>query len=226
MNIDIEKYLDLDKTITKTYLLKYGYPEILNHIKEIIIKLGNNLGSDYKKIGDDVWLHQSVKLANNVNITGPCIIGENSELRPGAYIRGSVIIGNNSVIGNSTELKNAILFDGVKVPHFNYIGDSVLGYKVHFGAGSITSNVKSDESLVSLVINEGKVLTNRKKIGALVGDMTEIGCNAVLTPGTIIGRNTTIYPLVMVRGLIKENSIVKKEDVIVRKVKHEDLPRL
>lgn len=226
MNIDIEKYLDLDKTITKTYLLKYGYSEILNHIKEIIIELGNNLGNDYKKIGDDVWLHQSVKLANNVNITGPCIIGENSELRPGAYIRGSVIIGNNSVIGNSTELKNAILFDGVKVPHFNYIGDSVLGYKVHFGAGSITSNVKSDESLVSLVINEEKVLTNRKKIGALVGDMTEIGCNAVLTPGTIIGRNTTIYPLVMVRGLIKENSIVKKEDVIVRKVKHEDLPRL
>lgn len=226
MNIDIEKYLDLDKTITKTYLLKYGYPEILNHIKEIIIKLGNNLENDYKKTGDDVWVHQSVKLANNVNITGPCIIGENSELRPGAYIRGSVIIGNNSVIGNSTELKNAILFDGVKVPHFNYIGDSVLGYKVHFGAGSITSNVKSDESLVSLVIKDEKVLTNRKKIGALVGDMTEIGCNAVLTPGTIIGRNTTIYPLVMVRGLIKENSIVKKEDVIVRKVKHEDLPRL
>ncbi len=226
MNIDIERYLNLDKTITKPYLLKYGYPEILNHIKEIIIELGNNLGSDYEKISDDVWVHQSVKLANNVNITDPCIIGENSELRPGAYIRGSVIIGNNSVIGNSTELKNAILFDGVKVPHFNYIGDSVLGYKVHFGAGSITSNVKSDESLVSLVINEEKVLTNRKKIGALVGDMTEIGCNAVLTPGTIIGRNTTIYPLVMVRGLIKENSIVKKEDVIVRKVKHEDLPRL
>lgn len=226
MNIDIEKYLDLDKTITRSYLLKYGYPEILNHIKEIIIELGNNLGSDYKKISDDVWVHQSVKLANNVNITGPCIIGENTELRPSAYIRGSVIIGNNSVIGNSTELKNAILFDGVKVPHFNYIGDSVLGYKVHFGAGSITSNVKSDESNVSLIIDSKKQQTKLKKIGALIGDNCEIGCNAVLTPGVILGKNTTIYPLVMVRGLIKENSIVKKDDVIVRKVKHEDLPRL
>lgn len=224
--MNIEKYLDLDKTITKPYLLKYGYPEILNHIQEIIIELGNNLGNDYKKINDNVWIHQSVKLIDNINITGPCIIGKNTELRPGVYIRGNVIIGNDSVIGNSTELKNTILFDGVKVPHFNYIGDSVLGYKVHFGAGSITSNVKSDESLVSLVINDEKVLTNRKKIGALVGDMTEIGCNAVLTPGTIIGKNTTIYPLVMVRGLIEENSIVKKDDVIVRKVKHEDLPRL
>lgn len=224
--MNIEKYLDLDKTITKPYLLKYGYPEILNHIQEIIIELGNNLGNDYKKISDNVWIHQSVKLIDNINLAGPCIIGENTELRPGVYIRGSVIIGNNSVIGNSTELKNAILFDGVKVPHFNYIGDSVLGYKVHFGAGSITSNVKSDETLVSLVINDEKVLTNRKKIGALVGDMTELGCNAVLTPGTIIGKNTTIYPLVMVRGLIEENSIVKKDDVIVRKVKHEDLPRL
>ena len=224
--MNIEKYLDLDKTITKPYLLKYGYPEILNHIQEIIIELGNNLENDYKKISDNVWIHQSVKLIDNINLTGPCIIGKNTELRPGVYIRGSVIIGNNSVIGNSTELKNAILFDGVKVPHFNYIGDSVLGYKVHFGAGSITSNVKSDESLVSLVINDEKVLTNRKKIGALVGDMSEIGCNAVLTPGTIIGKNTTIYPLVMVRGLIEENSIVKKDDVIVRKVKHEDLPRL
>lgn len=224
--MNIEKYLDLDKTITKPYLLKYGYPEILNHIQEIIIELGNNLENDYKKISDNVWLHQSVKLIDNINLTGPCIIGKNTELRPGVYIRGSVIIGNNSVIGNSTELKNAILFDGVKVPHFNYIGDSVLGYKVHFGAGSITSNVKSDESLVSLVINDEKVLTNRKKIGALVGDMSEIGCNAVLTPGTIIGKNTTIYPLVMVRGLIEENSIVKKDDVIVRKVKHEDLSRL
>lgn len=224
--MNIEKYLDLDKTITKPYLLKYGYPEILNHIQEIIIELGNNLENDYKKISDNVWIHQSVKLIDNINLTGPCIIGKNTELRPGVYIRGNVIVGNDSVIGNSTELKNAILFDGVKVPHFNYIGDSVLGYKVHFGAGSITSNVKSDESLVSLVINDEKVLTNRKKIGALVGDMSEIGCNAVLTPGTIIGKNTTIYPLVMVRGLIEENSIVKKDDVIVRKVKHEDLPRL
>ncbi len=224
--MNIKKYLDLDKTITKPYLLKYGYPEILNHIQEIIIELGNNLENDYKKISDNVWIHQSVKLIDNINLTGPCIIGKNTELRPGVYIRGNVIVGNNSVIGNSTELKNAILFDGVKVPHFNYIGDSVLGYKVHFGAGSITSNVKSDESLVSLVINDEKILTNRKKIGALVGDMSEIGCNAVLTPGTIIGKNTTIYPLVMVRGLIEENSIVKKDDVIVRKVKHEDLPRL
>lgn len=226
MNIDIEKYLDLDKTITRSYLLKYGYPEILNHIKEIIIELGNNLGSDYKKISDDVWVHQSVKLANNVNITGPCIIGENTELRPSAYIRGSVIIGNNSVIGNSTELKNAILFDGVKVPHFNYIGDSILGYKVHFGAGSITSNVKSDESNVSLVIDSRKQKTTRKKIGSLIGDNCEIGCNAVLTPGVILGKNTTVYPLVMVRGTIPESSIVKKTDVITRKVKHESLPRL
>lgn len=224
--MNIEEYLDLNESITKPYLLKYGYPEILNHINEIIIELGNNLDSDYKKTNDNIWIHQSVKLANNINIIGPCIIGKNTELRPSAYIRGNVIIGNDSVIGNSTELKNAILFNKVKVPHFNYIGDSILGYKVHFGAGSITSNVKSDESLVSLVINDEKILTKQKKIGALVGDMTEVGCNAVLTPGTIIGKNTTIYPLTMVRGSIKENSIVKKDDVIVRKVNHEDLSRL
>ncbi len=224
--MNIEEYLDLNESITKPYLLKYGYPEILNHINEIIIELGNNLDSDYKKTNDNIWIHQSVKLANNINISGPCIIGKNTELRPSVYIRGNVIIGNDSVIGNSTELKNAILFNKVKVPHFNYIGDSVLGYKVHFGAGSITSNVKSDESLVSLVINDEKILTKQKKIGALVGDMTEVGCNAVLTPGTIIGKNTTIYPLTMVRGSIKENSIVKKDDVIVRKVNHEDLSRL
>ena len=205
----LKNLFDFNKTIASSYILKYDYPEVLNHIGEIIFEISKTLNNDYQEISPNVFVHKSVKIDKSATIIGPCLVLENSEIRVNAYIRGNVIIGKNCVIGNSTELKNAILFDEVKVPHFNYIGDSLLGYKVHFGAGSLTSNVKSDESNVTLTINSEKIKTNRKKIGALVGDKVEIGCNTVLTPGSIIGKNTTIYPLVMVRGEIQENKIVK-----------------
>ena len=210
----LENLFDFTKTIASSYILKYDYPEILNHIGEIIFEISKTLNNDYQEISPNVFVHKSVKIDKSATIMGPCLVLENSEIRVNAYIRGNVIIGKNCVIGNSTELKNAILFDEVKVPHFNYIGDSLLGYKVHFGAGSLTSNVKSDESNVTLTINSEKIKTNRKKIGALVGDKVEIGCNAVLTPGSIIGKNTTIYPLVMVRGEISENKIVKSTTMV------------
>lgn len=210
----LKNLFDFNKTIASSYILKYDYPEVLNHIGEIIFEISKTLNNDYQEISPNVFVHKSVKIDKSATIIGPCLILENSEIRVNAYIRGNVIIGKNCVIGNSTELKNAILFDEVKVPHFNYIGDSLLGYKVHFGAGSLTSNVKSDESNVTLTINSEKIKTNRKKIGALVGDKVEIGCNAVLTPGSIIGKNTTIYPLVMVRGEILENKIVKSTTMV------------
>ena len=210
----LKNLFDFNKTIASSYILKYDYPEVLNHIGEIILEISKNLNNDYQEISPNVFVHKSVKIDKSATIIGPCLVLENSEIRVNAYIRGNVIIGKNCVIGNSTELKNAILFDEVKVPHFNYIGDSILGYKVHFGAGSLTSNVKSDESNVTLTINSEKIKTNRKKIGALVGDKVEIGCNAVLTPGSIIGKNTTIYPLVMVRGEIPENKIVKSTTMV------------
>ena len=210
----LKNLFDFNKTIASSYILKYDYPEVLNHIGEIIFEISKTLNNDYQEISPNVFVHKSVKIDKSATIIGPCLILENSEIRVNAYIRGNVIIGKNCVIGNSTELKNAILFDEVKVPRFNYIGDSLLGYKVHFGAGSLTSNVKSDESNVTLTINSEKIKTNRKKIGALVGDKVEIGCNAVLTPGSIIGKNTTIYPLVMVRGEIPENKIVKSTTMV------------
>ena len=213
----LKNLFDFNKTIASSYILKYDYPEVLNHIGEIIFEISKTLNNDYQEISPNVFVHKSVKVDKSATIIGPCLVLENSEIRVNAYIRGNVIIGKNCVIGNSTELKNAILFDEVKVPHFNYIGDSLLGYKVHFGAGSLTSNVKSDESNVTLTINSEKIKTNRKKIGALVGDKVEIGCNAVLTPGTIIGKNTTIYPLVMVRGEISENKIVKANTEVDKK---------
>ena len=213
----LENLFDFTKTIASSYILKYDYPEILNHIGEIIFEISKTLNNDYQEISPNVFVHKSVKIDKSATIMGPCLVLENSEIRVNAYIRGNVIIGKNCVIGNSTELKNAILFDEVKVPHFNYIGDSILGYKVHFGAGSLTSNVKSDESNVTLTVNSEKIKTNRKKIGALVGDKVEIGCNAVLTPGSIIGKNTTIYPLVMVRGEISENKIVKSTTMVDKK---------
>ena len=213
----LKNLFDFNKTIASSYILKYDYPEVLNHIGEIIFEISKTLNNDYQEISPNVFVHKSVKIDKSATIIGPCLILENSEIRVNAYIRGNVIIGKNCVISNSTELKNAILFDEVKVPHFNYIGDSLLGYKVHFGAGSLTSNVKSDESNVTLTINSEKIKTNRKKIGALVGDKVEIGCNAVLTPGSIIGKNTTIYPLVMVRGEIPENKIVKSTTMVDKK---------
>ena len=206
-------------SIASNYINSYEYPfEVLPNIKNIILEIGNNLSDDYYLLKENVWISKTAKISETANINGPCIIDSNAEIRPSAYIRGNAIIGKNSVLGNSCEIKNSILYDNVQVPHFNYVGDSILGEFSHMGAGSITSNVKSDKSLV-IIKGENKLETNLKKVGAFLGDYVEIGCNSVLTPGTIIGRNSTVYPLVMVRGVIKDNTIVKSMDNIVEKVK-------
>ena len=172
---------------------------------------------EFEKIGENIWVAKSAKISKTSSLNGPLIIDDKAEIRHCAYIRGKVIIGKNAVVGNSTEIKNAILFDGAQVPHYNYVGDSVLGYKAHMGAGSITSNVKSDRGLVSVMCNGEKINTGLKKFGAIVGDFAEIGCNAVLNPGTIIGKNSNIYPLNSVRGVIKSNSIYKSSSTIIEK---------
>lgn len=216
----IQSLFDLRHTISAPMLEKYVYPwEALGEINEYIKKIGTDLNPDeYIKTGEDIWISKSAVVAPSACINGPCIIGHNTEVRHCAFIRGGVIIGENCVIGNSTELKNCIIFDNVQVPHYNYVGDSILGYKSHMGAGSVTSNVKSDKTPVIIKnINGETVNTNRKKCGAMVGDYTEVGCNAVLNPGTVIGRNSNIYPTSCVRGVIPENSIYKNNGNIVRK---------
>lgn len=210
---------DLSKTLAKDLLSKCEYPwQALPQIKEFICSVGQQLSSDaYVKHGDNVWISKDVLISTNATIIGPAIIESGTELRTGAFIRGNVIIGKNCVIGNSCEIKNSIIFDFVQVPHFNYIGDSILGYHSHTGAGAITSNVKSDRSLVSISYGETKIETGLKKFGAMLGDYVEIGCNSVLNPGTIIGRNSIVYPLSSVRGVVPANSIYKKKDEIVSK---------
>lgn len=194
------------------------YPyEVLGSIKDYIVKLGNTLGDDYIKMEDNIWIHKNAHVFESAYIMGPCIIDDGAEIRHSAFIRGGVIIGKNSVLGNSCEAKNAILFDNVQVPHFNYVGDSILGSHAHMGAGSITSNVKSDKKLVVIKSGDEVLETGIKKVGAFLGDNVEIGCNCVLNPGTFIGPNSRIYPLTSVRGVIKENSIVKSMDIIVEK---------
>ena len=218
-DIKIKDLYTLDETIAKEFLERFEYPwEALPHIKEFIIELGNTLNPDeYEKRGDDVWVAKSAKVFDSAYIGGPCIIGKDAEVRQCAFIRGSAIVGEGAVVGNSTELKNVILFNKVQVPHYNYVGDSILGYKAHMGAGSITSNVKSDKQLV-VVHNEGQnIETGLKKFGAMLGDNVEVGCNSVLNPGTVIGRNTNIYPLSPIRGFIPEKSIVKTGNVIITK---------
>ncbi len=205
-------------SIAHDYIINYEYPyQVLPNIKDIIIEIGKNLGDGYYLLKENVWVSKSAKLADTVFINGPCIIDENAEIRPSAFIRGNAIIGKNSVLGNSCEIKNAILYDNVQVPHFNYVGDSILGNYAHMGAGSITSNVKSDKSLVVIKNGLETYETKLKKVGAFLGDYVEVGCNSVLTPGTIILPHTNIYPLVMVRGVIKASSIVKSMDNIVLK---------
>lgn len=217
--IEIKNLLDTTKTIASDLFSGKKYPyEVLPEIKDFIISLQNSLNKDDFNITDDnIYIHKSVKVYETANIFGPCIIDENTEVRPGAFIRGNAIIGKNCVVGNSTEIKNAVIFDNVQVPHYNYVGDSVLGYKSHMGAGSITSNVKSDKTLVKLNCNDEVIETGLKKFGAILGDCVEVGCNSVLNPGTIIGRNTNIYPLSCVRGIVPENSIYKNSDNIVKK---------
>ena len=216
----IKNLYNLDETIAKELLEKFTYPwEVLPHIEKFIIELGNKLDTDlYEKKGDNIWIAKSAKVYPTAYINGPAIIGENAEIRHCAFIRGKAIVGNGAVVGNSTELKNVILFNKVQVPHYNYVGDSILGYKAHMGAGSITSNVKSDKKLVVIKNREEKIETGIKKIGAMLGDEVEVGCNSVLNPGTVIGRNTNIYPLSSVRGVIKENSIYKNKNEIVEKI--------
>lgn len=209
----------LEHTLASEYLKKFEYPwNALGGIKELILSLGENLESeDYIMSAPSVWVHKSAKIAPTAYIGGPCIIGENTEVRHCAFIRGSALIGNGCVVGNSTELKNVILFDGVQVPHYNYVGDSILGFKSHMGAGSITSNVKSDKKPVKVKGEDIEIQTNLKKFGAILGDFVEIGCNSVLNPGTVIGKNSNVYPLSCVRGTVPPDSIYKTGGVIVKK---------
>lgn len=211
----------LDETIAKDFLIKYKYPwEALADIKEYVLELGNSLNLDeYEKRNNDVWIHKTAKIYDYTTIIGPCIIGRDTEVRPGAFIRGSAIIGDNCVVGNSTEIKNVILFNNVQVPHYNYVGDSILGYKAHMGAGSITSNVKADKLNVVIKENGNEIITNRKKVGAFLGDFSEIGCNSVLNPGTVIGKNSNVYPLSCVRGVVPPDSIFKNAKDIIDKIR-------
>lgn len=207
-------------SLAYSFVLKYEYPwELLAGIGEEIIRLGAILPEDKFDIrGKNIWVAKSAKVAKNAYLIGPCIIDEWAEIRHCAYIRGSVIVGKNAVVGNSTELKNCILFDGVQVPHYNYIGDSILGYKAHMGAGSITSNVKSDRSLVVIKNGDTNIRTGLKKCGAFLGDFVEVGCGAVLNPGTLIGRNSIVYPLSSVRGVVGERSIYKSNREVIEKI--------
>lgn len=217
MMYTISQMYDLEHTIAKAYLSQFTYPwEALKGIKEEILALSETLGEDYQEIAPQIWVHKTAKIAPTAYIGAPCIIGANTEVRHCAFIRGSALIGENCVVGNSTELKNVILFDNVQVPHYNYVGDSILGYKAHMGAGSITSNVKSDKSLV-VIHGQQEIPTGIKKVGAMLGDFVEVGCNSVLNPGTVIGRNSNVYPTSCVRGTVPENSIYKKNDTIVTK---------
>ena len=213
----INELYDLTHTQAADYLSGFTYPwEALKGIKDMILALGPTLGEDYTQVSENVWVHKSAKIAPTAFLGAPCIIGANTEVRHCAFVRGCALVGENCVVGNSVELKNVILFDNVQTPHYNYVGDSILGYKSHMGAGSITSNVKSDKTLV-VIHGEEKIETNQKKVGALLGDFVEVGCNSVLNPGTVVGRNSSIYPLSCVRGVIPENSIYKTGGVIAPK---------
>lgn len=218
----IDELFDLNQTIAKDLFAGCTYPwEALPLIGDFIIELGKKLNKDeYELIGENIWAAKSAKIAKSASITGPVIIDKNAEIRQCAFIRGKAVIGENAVVGNSTELKNVVLFNNVQVPHYNYVGDSILGYKSHMGAGSITSNVKSDKTPVTInasLYDGTKIETGLKKMGAVLGDFVEVGCNSVLNPGTVIGPKTNIYPLSSVRGYVPQNSIIKTGGVIVEK---------
>ena len=217
---EIKNLYNLSETIAKPLLEQYTYPwEVLPKISEFIIELGQKLDKEiYEEKGENIWIAKTANVMPTAYIKGPAIIGENAEVRHCAFIRGNAIVGNNAVVGNSTELKNVILFNNVQVPHYNYVGDSILGYKSHMGAGSITSNVKSDKKLVIVKNGKDTIETGLKKFGAMIGDNVEVGCGSVLNPGTIIGRNTNIYPLSSVRGVVAENSIYKNQNEVVNKM--------
>lgn len=210
---------NLEETMARELLETATYPwEVLPKISEFIIKLGNTLDPNkYEKRAENIWIAKNAKVAPTAYINGPAIIGENAEIRHCAFIRGNAIVGEGAVVGNSTELKNVILFNKALVPHYNYVGDSIIGFKSHMGAGSITSNVKSDKKLVIVKNGDKTIETGLKKFGAMLGDNVEVGCGSVLNPGTVIGRNTNVYPLSSVRGVVKENSIYKSKNEIVEK---------
>lgn len=216
----IENLYNLEQTIAKDIFEGVTYPwEVLPKIEEFIISLGKTLDkNEYEEKGENIWIAKSAKVAPTAYIAGPVIIGKNAEIRHCAFIRGKAIVGEGAVVGNSTELKNVILFNKVQVPHYNYVGDSILGYKSHMGAGSITSNVKSDKKLVIVKNGKEQIETGLKKFGAMLGDEVEVGCGSVLNPGTIIGKHTNIYPLSSVRGVVPEHSIYKNKNEIVEKI--------
>jgi len=214
----IKDLYSLDHTIAKDYLMQFTYPwEALKGIKDMIISLGKKLGDDYVEVSENVWVHKTATVFSSAYLGAPCIIGPETEVRHCAFIRGSALVGANCVVGNSVELKNVILFDNVQTPHYNYVGDSILGSYSHMGAGSITSNVKSDKKLVIVHNGDEQIETGIKKFGAMLGDYVEVGCNSVLNPGSVIGRHCNIYPTSCVRGVLPENSIHKNDGTIINK---------
>ncbi len=215
----IHDLYSLEHTMANAYLNQFTYPwEALKGIKDEIIRLGEGLDKEqYREVAPQVWVHVTASVAPTAYLGAPCIIGAKTEVRHCAFIRGSALVGEGCVVGNSVELKNVILFDSVQVPHYNYVGDSILGYKSHMGAGSITSNVKSDKTLVVVRSGDEAIATGLKKMGAMLGDHVEVGCNSVLNPGTVIGRESNIYPLSSVRGVVPEKSIFKTGGVVVKK---------
>ncbi len=210
-------FFDLSRSLAGAYLAGLAQPwEALPGIKNLILTLGPTLGPDYDEIAPQVWVHKTAVIAPTASVTGPCILGAGTEVRHCAFIRGSALVGDGCVVGNSVELKNAILFDGVQVPHFNYVGDSILGYKAHMGAGAVTSNVRADKGLV-VVHGDQEIATGLKKFGAILGDFVEVGCNSVLNPGTVIGPHSNVYPTSCVRGTIPANSIYKNDGTVTAK---------
>lgn len=218
--LNYQNFLDLSHTLAAKLFEKNYYPwDALPLIKDFIKEIGKDLPkSEFEEVKENVWISKKACIFHSASIEGPTIIQANAQVRHCAFIRGGALVGENAVVGNSTEIKNVILFNNVQVPHFNYVGDSILGYKAHLGAGAITSNVKSDKSEVEIKINGEKISTGLKKFGAIIGDYAEVGCNAVLNPGTILGRNTSVYPTSMVRGVIEENTIFKNSGQIIKKI--------
>lgn len=219
MNLTIPALLDLSHTLAGDYLAQFQLPwEALDGIKDLILTLGPALDpAEYEEASPGVWVHKTASVAPTAFLGAPCIIGPETEVRHCAFVRGTALVGGGCVVGNSVELKNVILFDGVQTPHYNYVGDSILGYKAHMGAGSITSNVKSDKTLVTVRNGAELLETGRKKFGAVLGDHVEVGCNSVLNPGTVIGRNASIYPLSSVRGIVLPDHIYKGSGLMVRR---------
>ena len=217
--VKVQALYNLEETIAKDILEGVTYPwEVLPKIGAFILELGKGLSEEeYDKVGENVWIAKTAKVAPTAYINGPAIIGKDAEIRHCAFIRGNAIVGEGAVVGNSTELKNVILFNKVQVPHYNYVGDSILGYKAHMGAGSITSNVKSDKTLTTVKTPEGAIETGLKKFGAMLGDEVEVGCGSVLNPGTVVGKKSNIYPLSMVREFVPANSIYKKRGEVAKK---------